>query len=108
MPLLAARVLYRGLWRHAALVMVSTMAVDLDHLRASPIYDPLRCSIGFHPLHTTPAILFYVVLFALPLVLGPKAESPGVRRFAFTMHLIGLGLLIHMMLDWGDCWYHTL
>ena len=66
--------------------MVSTMLVDVDHLLADPIYDPNRCSIGFHPLHTYPAIAAYVVL------LLPRKS----RLFA-------LGLLIHMALDALDC-----
>jgi Family of unknown function (DUF6122) len=33
------------------LVLLLTMLVDLDHLLATPVYDPTRCSIGFHPLH---------------------------------------------------------
>ena len=66
--------------------MVSTMLVDVDHLLADPIYDPNRCSIGFHPLHTYVAIAAYVVL------LLPRKS----RLFA-------LGLLIHMALDALDC-----
>jgi len=26
--------------------------IDLDHLLANPIYNPLRCGINFHPLHS--------------------------------------------------------
>ena len=33
-------------------VMLLSMAVDLDHLLANPIFDPHRMSIGFHPLHS--------------------------------------------------------
>lgn len=66
--------------------MLLTMAVDLDHLFAHPIYDPGRCSIGFHPLHTYPAIAVYAFL-----------TLPHATR------LIGLGLIIHMMLDAVDC-----
>ena len=62
------------------------MLVDLDHLLADPIYDPNRCSIGFHPLHTYPAIAAYVVLLV-----------PRVTR------LFALGLIIHMALDALDC-----
>jgi hypothetical protein len=46
------------------LIMLATMLVDLDHLLADPIYDPNRCGIGFHPLHTAPAIA--VVRFLQP------------------------------------------
>ncbi len=66
--------------------MVLTMLVDVDHLLATPVYDPGRCSIGYHPLHTAPAIVFYAAL-ALP------------KR----TRLVGVGLLIHMALDGLDC-----
>ena len=45
-------------WKTAYTVMISTMLVDLDHLLANPVYDPQRCSIGFHPLHGLLPILF--------------------------------------------------
>ena len=35
----------------------ATMLVDLDHLLATPLYNPDRCSLGFHPLHTTLPII---------------------------------------------------
>lgn len=102
-PVFVALVFYRRRWRQAALILVATIVVDLDHLLANPIYDPERCSIGFHPLHTVPAIAVYAVLFALPLLIGRKPNGAGLRPAARTIHLIGLGLLIHMGLDWGDC-----
>lgn len=66
--------------------MIATMAVDLDHLLANPIYDPNRCSVGFHPLHSYIAVAIYFGLLFLP-------------RF----RLIALGLVIHMALDYIDC-----
>ena len=66
--------------------MVLTMVVDLDHLLASPIYDPNRCSINFHPLHSYPAIFLYIIMAAIP-----------------KSRLIGLGLLLHMGIDLTDC-----
>lgn len=102
-PLLVALAFYRSRWRNATLIMIATMLVDADHLLANPIYDPTRCSIGFHPLHTLPAILLYAVLFVIPLVWWWKAENEGFNRTMHVMHLIGLGLLIHMALDWIDC-----
>jgi hypothetical protein len=107
-PALVAFAFFRSRWRLAAMIMIATMIVDVDHLLASPIYDPARCSIGFHPLHTTPAILVYAILFALPLILGQKQDTPGVRPGALNLRLIALGLLIHMALDWGDCWSNAL
>ena len=87
-PVLVAIGLYRPRWRSAALVMLATMVVDVDHLLATPIYDPERCSIGFHPLHRAPAIVAYALMLLVP------------RRIP---RLIGLGLLIHMALDGLDC-----
>jgi hypothetical protein len=85
-PLAVAWVFFRANWQRAFIIMLATMLVDLDHLLATPLYDPNRCSIGFHPLHTWPAIIVY---FALLL---PKSTR-----------LIGLGLVIHMALDAMDC-----
>ena len=102
-PALVARWGYAARWARVYLIMMATMAVDLDHLLADPIYDPQRCSIGFHPLHSTPAIAIYAMMFALPLIVGRKENSLGWRRGADITHLVGLGLLIHMALDWGDC-----
>lgn len=79
------------------------MLVDIDHLLADPIYDPNRCSIGFHPLHTTPAILVYAALFLVPLMVGRESGRKGLRPAAWVLHLVGLGLLIHMALDGIDC-----
>lgn len=71
---------------HAWWVMVLTLLVDLDHLLAIPIYDPNRCSLGFHPLHSVPAIGAYLLLLLFP-----------------RLRLVGLGLVIHMALDAIDC-----
>lgn len=85
-PALVAGIGYRRQWRHAYLSMMATMLVDLDHLLASPVYDPLRCSIGFHPLHTWLPMVLYTGL----------TVYPGTRY-------LGLGLVIHMLLDALDC-----
>ena len=69
------------------------MLVDLDHLLADPIYDPERCSIGFHPLHSIPAIVVYALMFALPLLVGQKESSSGWRRAIDLVHLVGLRLV---------------
>ena len=102
-PLVFALAFYRDRWGTATLIMIATMAVDADHLLADPIYDPNRCSIGFHPMHTLPAIVIYVALFAIPLIMGREAEGRGLHPTARVVHLFGLGLLIHMTLDWIDC-----
>lgn len=85
-PLAVAWAFYRGAFRRAFLIMLATQVVDLDHLLATPIVDPGRCSIGFHPLHSYPAIALWAVAAAVP-----------------RTRLVGLGLLIHMALDLLDC-----
>lgn len=77
------------------LLLVSTLAVDLDHLLADPIYDPDRCSIGFHPLHTYFAIVSYIAVYLLALV---SSKIPPFIRW------VALGLCLHMVLDLVDCW----
>ncbi|MCD6585096.1 MAG: hypothetical protein J7K96_04970 [Desulfobacteraceae bacterium] len=89
-PGIAARWGFKEQWKKAWAIMLATMIVDLDHLLASPIFDPNRCSIGFHPLHSYPAILCY-----LAMALIPKSR------------IIGVGLLIHMALDGIDCLWMT-
>lgn len=81
-----ALLFYLPHWKRAWLVMLATMVVDLDHLLADPIYDPQRCGIGFHPLHSYPAIGAYALL------LLPRATR-----------LVALGLVTHMALDALDC-----
>ena len=85
-PGLAAWLFFRPRWVRSWLVMLGTMVVDADHLLANPVFDPDRCSIGFHPLHTAPAIAAYALLALVP-----------------RTRLVGVGLLIHMMLDGIDC-----
>ncbi len=80
------RLLFPDRWKTAWLVMMSAMIIDLDHLLVSPIYDPNRCGINFHPLHSLPAITVYALLAVIP-----KAR------------LVGFGLLIHIILDGLDC-----
>ncbi len=85
-PLLIVALFFRKNWQTSYFIMISAMLIDLDHLLATPIYDPLRCSIGFHPLHGFLAITFYCGLY-----LFPKSR------------LFGIGLLIHILLDSLDC-----
>ncbi|GAB4344779.1 MAG: hypothetical protein Kow006_01170 [Gammaproteobacteria bacterium] len=77
---------YRSARLYSFLVLSATILVDLDHLLATPIYDPGRCSIGFHPLHTWFPMLVYLALCVVP-----------------KLHLVGVGLVIHMLLDALDC-----
>ena len=84
------------------LILVGTMAVDLEHLQAEPIYDPSRCSIGFHPLHTVPMVGVYTLMMTFPFVMGRAGviKEDSQRRVVF---LLGLGLVVHLILVGDDC-----
>ena len=61
-PGAVAWVFYRKVFVRALIIMLATMLIDLDHLLADPVYDPGRCSIGFHPLHQYPIMVVYALL----------------------------------------------
>lgn len=86
LPLVIALLFYRKHWIKAYLMMLAAFVIDLDHLLADPIFDPNRCSINFHPLHSYYAIGVYLVL------LIPKQTR-----------IIALGLLAHIISDSADC-----
>ncbi|TGV00320.1 DUF6122 family protein [Flavivirga abyssicola] len=85
-PLAVALIWYKPYWKLAFFIMFSGMSIDLDHLLANPVFDPNRCSINFHPLHSYYAMAVYLIL------LLPKKTR-----------LIGLGLVIHIIADIVDC-----
>ena len=85
-PLIIAGLFFKSNWKTAYLVMLCGILIDLDHVLATPIFDPQRCSINFHPLHSYYAIALYLLL------LLPKKTR-----------LIGLGLCIHIIADLTDC-----
>lgn len=90
-------------WKMVLLVMLATMAVDIDHLLATPIYAPNRCSILFHPLHQLAPIFVYAFMAVWPwLKRGLKRKVKPVEQL---MGWVGIGLLIHMLLDGMDCWW---
>lgn len=65
------------------------MIVDIDHLWAVPIFDPGRCSIGFHTFHSKVAITIYVLsLFIF--------KNKWIKLFC-------IGLIFHMITDGLDC-----
>ena len=72
----------------AGIVMVSTIVIDLDHLLANPVFDPHRCSIGFHPLHTLGAFVAYVAMLLIP---------------SWKWRAIGIGCILHLGTDLLDC-----
>ena len=102
-PAVVALVFFRPRAEQATLVMLATMLVDLDHLLADPIYEAERCSIGFHPLHTTVPIAVYVAVFLLAVAFAKRLNSTDYAGSARIARLVSLGLLIHMVLDAIDC-----
>ena len=68
--------------------MLCTMLIDLDHLLAQPIFDPDRCSLGFHPLHTWWAAIIYGGLLLLP---------------SWKWRAVGTGCVLHLCTDGIDC-----
>ncbi|TMM53850.1 hypothetical protein FEE95_18310 [Maribacter algarum] len=71
----------------AIIILLAGILIDIDHLLASPIFDPNRCSIDFHPLHTYWAIGIYVALL-----------------FFKKTRIFGIALLIHILADLVDCY----
>ncbi len=79
--------------QRAWLLMLIANLVDLDHLLATPIFDPARLSLGFHPLHSYPAIALYILLAILPY---------GWLRIPWWVRPLAIGLCWHMAVDWQD------
>ncbi|MFT5115604.1 MAG: hypothetical protein ACI8P9_004955 [Parasphingorhabdus sp.] len=90
MPALVAQAFYKTGFKSAYLWMLGGLMIDVDHLLADPIYDPNRCSVGFHPLHSLLPIGFYLSLIIFPLT-----------------RWLGCGLAIHIVLDAIDCKLNT-
>jgi len=81
-------------WKKYYLVLLATMIIDVDHLWASPVFDPDRCSINFHTFHTYIAAGIYVVLLLL------------IKNKIFKVFFFGL--LFHLFTDAIDClWYNS-
>lgn len=85
-PIAIAWLFYRKRFKEAVLILWLGIIIDLDHLWAIPIFDPDRCSIGFHTLHTFVAFIIYLVLFVYP-----------------KTRIYGLALLLHLVADSTDC-----
>jgi hypothetical protein len=89
-PVIIAFLFFRPNELKVAGIFLLTMLVDADHLLATPLFDPCRCSIGFHPLHSYIAIVIYFL-----------ALVPHKTR------IIALGLLMHMATDQLDCFWNS-
>lgn len=88
-PFVFGKMFYRENWWKAGLIIAGTMAIDLDHLIAEPMFDPGRCSMGFHPLHTRWAGIVYGVLLAVP---------------SWKWRAVSVGCLWHLCTDAIDCY----
>ncbi|WP_103070245.1 DUF6122 family protein [Aquimarina sediminis] len=86
-PLLIALCFFPKQWKKVYIIFIGAMLIDLDHLLANPVFDPHRCSIGFHPLHNYYAITGYFIML-----------------FFTKTRIIGLALLWHIVTDQIDCW----
>ena len=88
MPFVFGRLFWKDRWVAAGLIMLATMVIDLDHLLAVPVFDPSRCSLGVHPLHTVWAGAAYAALLTAP---------------PWQIRAVGLGCLWHLATDAVDC-----
>ncbi|WP_109438144.1 MULTISPECIES: DUF6122 family protein [Aquimarina] len=86
-PLIIALLFFPKQWKKVYLIFLGSMLIDLDHLLANPIFDPNRCSVGFHPLHSYYAIAVYCI-----------------SLFFTRTRIIGLALIWHIITDQLDCW----
>lgn len=86
-PIAIAFLFFKKNQRGVLLILWAGILIDIDHLLANPIFDPNRCSIDFHPLHSYWAIAVYTALF-----LYRKTR------------IIGLALLLHIAADALDCY----
>jgi len=87
-PFVFGRLFWKENWWKAGLIMLGTMAIDLDHLLATPVFDADRCGIGFHPLHTRWSAMVYGGLLAVP---------------SWKIRVVATGCLWHLGTDAIDC-----
>ncbi len=85
-PILLALIFFKENRIQVMLILLAGIVLDIDHVFANPIFDPNRCSIGFHPLHS---YLLIPVYFGLTLWKKTR--------------IIGLALVIHILADTVDC-----
>ena len=88
LPVVVGYMCYKGNRKKAIFILLGGLLIDIDHLLAVPVFDPDRCSIGFHPLHSYWAISLYIVFLLFK-----------------RTRIYGLALLIHIVADFTDCHY---
>ncbi len=87
LPIIIGLVFFKDHRLKIILILLAGILLDLDHLLADPIFDPGRCSINFHPLHTYWAITGYFLLL-----------------FFTKTRVFGIAFLIHILADTVDCY----
>ena len=87
LPVAVGLMFYKEYRIKAILILLAGIVLDVDHLVTDPIFDPNRCSINFHPLHSYWAIAAYVSLL-----------------FYSKTRMFGVAFLIHMLADSTDCY----
>jgi len=85
-PILIGLIFFKNNQKKVILILLAGILIDVDHVFANPIFDPNRCSINFHPLHSYWAIGIY----AMGLLFKRS-------------RIIAIGLLIHILADLVDC-----
>ena len=86
-PLSISYFFFKDKWKKVYLIFLLSMLIDLDHLLANPIFDPNRCSINFHPLHSYIAVGFYCL-----------------GLFLKKTRILCIALLFHILTDLIDCY----
>ncbi len=86
-PILIGVFFYKEHKTKVIIILLAGILIDVDHFLANPIFDPNRCSINFHFLHTYWAITVYFSLL-----------------FFKKTRIFGIALLLHILADYSDCW----
>ncbi|OFX88906.1 MAG: hypothetical protein A2W99_04950 [Bacteroidetes bacterium GWF2_33_16] len=86
LPVLSAFIFFRRDFWKAIIIMLLANIIDVDHLLSNPVFDPNRCSIGFHILHSYYSIAIYFIMLFIPKI-----------------RIIGIGLVLHILTDFIDC-----
>ncbi|PQJ79041.1 DUF6122 family protein [Polaribacter porphyrae] len=86
-PLIIAYLFFKDKWKKIYIIFLLSMLIDLDHLLANPIFDPNRCSVNFHPLHSYIAVVIYCL-----------------GLFFKKTRTLCIALLFHIITDLIDCY----
>lgn len=87
LPIVVAFLFFKENRTRAMIILLAGILIDIDHVFVDPIFDPNRCSINFHPLHSYWAVGVYIALL-----------------FFKKTRIFGIALLIHILADQSDCY----